>query len=113
MNVQSEFIIIKRINITLILRLRGCYEEFHLPDNLLSPKYDYDFTNIKDKGKIFMRGYEYKRPCCWKRYVLKVKGKYENDNWLGYKGKSNNDNEWLFVLMELKLIILNLLLKMD
>ena len=40
-----------------------------------------------------MRGYEYKRPCCWKRYVLKVKGKYENDNWLGYKGKSNNDKE--------------------
>ena len=40
-----------------------------------------------------MRCYEYKRSCCWKRYVLKDKGKYENDNWLGYKGKSNNDNE--------------------
>ena len=36
----------------------------------------------------------YKRPCCWKRYVLKVKGKYENDKWLGHKGKSNNCKEW-------------------
>jgi hypothetical protein len=29
---------------------------------------------------------------------LKIKGKCENDNWLWYKGKSNNDNEWLFVI---------------
>jgi hypothetical protein len=27
-------------------------------------------------------GLEYKRPCGWKRYVLKIKGKCENDNWL-------------------------------
>ena len=83
--------------IHLVLRLRGGggYDEFHLPDNLLDPKYDYDFTNIIDKGKKFMRGgLEYKRPCGWKRYALKVKGKYENDNWLGHKGKSNNDKEW-------------------
>ena len=86
----------KESMIHLVLRLRGggC-EEFHLPDNLLDPKYDYDFTNIKDKDKIFMRGgLEYKRPCGWKRYALKVKGKYENDKWLGHKGKSNNDKEW-------------------
>ena len=45
--------------------------------------------------KKYMRGgLEYKRQCGWKRYALKVKGKYENDIWLGQKGKSINDSEW-------------------
>ena len=54
----------------LVLRMRGGgFKEYHLPDNLLDPQYDYDFTNIDDKGKKFMRGgLEYRRPCGWKRY---------------------------------------------
>jgi hypothetical protein len=54
--------------------------------------YDYDFTNIDDKGKRFTRGgVEYRRPCGWKRYAIKVVGKYEDEIWLG-----SNDcpNEW-------------------
>ena len=29
-------------------------KEYHLPENLLDPKYDYDFTKIDDKGKKFI-----------------------------------------------------------
>ncbi len=92
----NHYRIQKESKIHLVLRLRGGGgEQFYLPDDLLDPQYDYDFTNINDKNKKFMRGgLEYKRPCGWKRYALKVKGKYENDKWLGHKGKSNDDNEW-------------------
>ena len=79
-----------------VLRLRGGgVMEYHIPDNLLDPKFDYDFTNINDIGKKFMRGgYEYKRPCGWKRYALKDLDKYKDTEWLGKKGFSNNNSEW-------------------
>src|SRR3984957_16445996 len=42
--------------------------------------YDYDFTNIDDRGKCFTRAsIEYRRPCGWKRYAIQVVGKYEDD----------------------------------
>ena len=70
----------------------GGVEEFILEDDLLDPSYDYDFRNINDENKKFYRGgLEYKRPCGWKRYALKVKDKYENDKWLGCSG---GDSEW-------------------
>ncbi|KAM4725656.1 uncharacterized protein FYW61_013766 [Anableps anableps] len=48
------------------------------------PEYDYDFTNIKDGDKVFMRGNEkYIRPCGWKRVALRVLQKYDGDGWLG------------------------------
>jgi ubiquitin len=63
-----------------------------LSEDVLEPKYDFDFTKINDIGKIFTRGNEvYNRPCGWKRIALKVNGKYENDNWLG---SSNSTGEW-------------------
>lgn len=50
----------------------------------LDQGYDFDFTNVDDTGKIFKRGgREYKRPVGWMRYALNVRGKYDNDNWLG------------------------------
>ena len=39
-------------------------------------------------------GLEYKRPCGWQRYALKVDDKYENTDWLGSSGKSKGDKEW-------------------
>ena len=39
-------------------------------------------------------GLEYKRPCGWKRYALKVDNKYGDNAWLGSYGNSNNDTEW-------------------
>jgi hypothetical protein len=74
---------------------KGGTDEFYLSDDLLDPCYDYDFTKIKDGNKKYYRGgLEYKRPCGWKRYALKVSGKFENDLWLGDTGNSNNDSEW-------------------
>jgi hypothetical protein len=63
-----------------------------LSEDLLEPKYDFDFTKLNDIGKIFTRGNEvYNRPCGWKRIALKVNGKYENDDWLC---SSNSTGEW-------------------
>jgi hypothetical protein len=55
-------------------------------------EYDRDFTDIVDRGERLTRGgHEYRRPYGWKRYALKVSGKYEDDAWLG---SSNGPNEW-------------------
>ncbi|CAG8469647.1 10695_t:CDS:2 [Acaulospora colombiana] len=55
-----------------------------ISQDFLDPKYDYDFTNINDDDRIFMRGqYEYKRPVGWNRIALKVLNKYEDNIWLG------------------------------
>ncbi|GET03122.1 hypothetical protein RCL_jg8308.t1 [Rhizophagus clarus] len=85
----------------LVLRLRGGGDMgglFIHPD-LLDPHYDYDFTNVDDKGISFMRGnFEYKRPCGWKRIALKVLDKYNDNNWLGVNNRqyttSSVQNEW-------------------
>ncbi|CAG8568449.1 1469_t:CDS:1 [Funneliformis caledonium] len=55
-----------------------------IDSNFLDPKFDYDFTNIKD-DKLFMRGsHVYRRPCGWKRIAIRVLNKYGPDNsWLG------------------------------
>ncbi|EXX69289.1 uncharacterized protein OCT59_011742 [Rhizophagus irregularis] len=67
------------------------------PDSL-APSYDYDFTQIDDKGKTFMRGnVEYKRPCGWKRIAINVLNKYGDNIWLGVDRKSSTSsatNEW-------------------
>ncbi|CAG8465764.1 6303_t:CDS:2 [Acaulospora morrowiae] len=77
----------------LVLRLRGGgIIVNYLDSNTLDSRYDYDFTNISDNGKKHFRGgIEYRRPCGWKRYALKVVGKYDNgdDRWLG-----TDHNSW-------------------
>ena len=56
---------------------------FYIDDDLLDPSYDYDFTNIDDGTTRHMRGgYQYKRPCGWKRFALRVLGVYGDDKWL-------------------------------
>ncbi len=58
----------------------GGGDKFYIDDDILDPPYDYDFRDINDENKKFYRrGLEYKKPCGWKRYALKVKNKYEND----------------------------------
>ena len=84
------------IEVMQCLRGGGC--PFHLlNEELLDPKFDYDFTLISDEGKVFKRGgYVYKRPCGWNRIALKVKGKYNNDDWLGSPGNRTTSTigEW-------------------
>ncbi|CAG8501222.1 1956_t:CDS:2 [Dentiscutata erythropus] len=77
----------------------------YLSTNFLAPKYDFDFTNIDDKDQVYTRGdVQYKRPCGWQRFALKVTGKYDNgnDGWLGtdasawpvaYHGTSKNNSK--------------------
>ena len=75
----------------LELRLRGGGISILDPSSV-DPRYDYDFTNINDKNKEFMRvGIKYARPCGWKRYAIKVLDKFENTVWLG---QNNNPGEW-------------------
>ena len=53
----------------------------------LDPRYDFDFSDIKDDDKKYMRGgFVYLRPYGWKRLAINVVGRYENDEWLGPDG---------------------------
>ena len=72
----SEYNIQHESTLHLVLRLRGGGEPIHyIPDGLLSPKFDFDFTNVVD-AKVFLRGsMTYKRPCGWNRYALNVFGR--------------------------------------
>ena len=67
-----------------------------LDENLLDPQYDRDFTNIRDSRAYERGGYPYKRPYGWKKIALKVKGKYEDDVWLGELGprRHSSPGEW-------------------
>lgn len=73
----------------------GSIPSLYIDDDLLHPSYDYDFTSLNDAGSKFYRGgYEYKRPCGWRRFALKVLGKYGGDEkWLGSTGRSGV-GEW-------------------
>ncbi|XP_071764187.1 uncharacterized protein LOC139918667 [Centroberyx gerrardi] len=55
------------------------------PQDFFDPRYDYDFTHIKDGDTKFTRGNEqYVRPCGWNRIALRVLNKYDGgDGWLG------------------------------
>ncbi|CAG8594606.1 8268_t:CDS:2 [Funneliformis caledonium] len=80
----NDYNITKESTIFLVLRLRGGCPTLYLLPNHLTPRFDYDFTNINDNGKTHMRGkFEYKRPCGWMRIALNVLNKYENNDWLG------------------------------
>ena len=75
--------------------------KFHLDPSDLAPEYDYDFTNVHDSGSTtYYRGdFEYKRPCGWMRFALKVKGRHEygsDDTWLGPNGirTASAPKEW-------------------
>ena len=89
----SDYKIKKEDTLHLILRLRGGgFTALYMQPDQFSPSYDYDFTNVNDNGKTFKRGgFEYKRPCGWKRIALNVLNKYEDNIWLG---SNCSPNEW-------------------
>lgn len=58
----------------------GHTSTLHIDDSFVDPQFDYDFTRKVDDGTKFYRGgHEYHRPYGWKRYAIKVLGKYEDD----------------------------------
>ena len=94
----SDYMIQKESTLYLVLRLRGGgVPTYYVDDSLMDPKFDYDFTKQADDGKKYYRGgYEYQRPYGWKRYAIKVMGRFENDHWLGEKGERfhSSEGEW-------------------
>ena len=57
-------------------------------DEDLDPQYNFcypekDYLNFSRGGKPF------KRPVSWQKFAIKVKGKYENDIWLGTMASTN------------------------
>ena len=75
----------------------GPLPTYYIADEDLAPGYDYDFTNVKDDGVTFIRGgWEYKRPCGWRRCALAVLGKYPDNKWLGPNGirTGSDPDEW-------------------
>jgi hypothetical protein len=69
----------------------------YIDDSLLDSKFDYDLTMSIDDGKKYYRGgFQYNRPYGWKRYAVKVLGRFENDVWLGEKGQrlESSIGEW-------------------
>ena len=86
-----------RSTIYLVLRLKGGGGPLTVSTDELAPEFDCDFTYAKDDGKRYMRGeVEYKRPYGWRRYAIRVLGRYENDEWLGPDGirTSQASGEW-------------------
>ncbi|CAB4386865.1 hypothetical protein RhiirA5_492520 [Rhizophagus irregularis] len=79
--------------IHILFRILGGCEFYVIDDDFLDPKYDYDFTNLRDDGTKYIRGnVEYKRPYGWKRIALNVKKYGNDDEWLGSVGFSSK--EW-------------------
>ncbi|CAG8691215.1 15907_t:CDS:1, partial [Acaulospora morrowiae] len=89
----SDYKIDHGTTIHLVLRLHGGSVIVHYLDReSLDPRYDRDFRNIGDNGKQHFRGgIEYRKPCGWRRFALKVVGKYDDgdDRWLG-----TDHNSW-------------------
>ena len=83
--------------VTIVEAVSGGECRFYfLDDKFLDPQHDRDYT-IKQDDRISKRGsYMYKRPYGWKRIALKVKGKYEDDVWLGELGprRHSSPGEW-------------------
>ena len=86
-----------RNTIYLVLRLKGGGGPLTVSTDELDGDFDYDLTHAEDDGQRYMRGgFEYKRPYGWKRFAVRVVGRYENDDWLGPNGirTSQASGEW-------------------
>ena len=98
----EEYGIDAQSTIHLVLRVQsGSPITYYLDDSLMDPKFDDDFTNKRDDGTRYSRGgYLYQRPIGWKRYALKVLGRYKNDNWLAprfwkfWSRRDSSPGEW-------------------
>ena len=95
----ADYSIENNSNIHVLLRIRGGGpgEVYIFDESDLAPEFNFDFSTLSDDGTVYYRGpHQYRRPYGWKRYALKVSGKYENDNWLGEPGMRTNTTpgEW-------------------
>ena len=75
----------------------GCPPLYQLDPAEFDPAYDYDFTDMINDGRVYIRGgHHYNRPYGWKRLALKVVGQYVDELWLGNKGirTKSSAGEW-------------------
>ena len=81
----SDYSVDPNTNLFLCPRLvGGSTPKCYLDAKMLDASFDYDFTNMRDDGTKFYRGGKpYYRPYGWYRHALKVRGKYDDDLWLG------------------------------
>ncbi|XP_046654694.1 uncharacterized protein LOC124348508 [Daphnia pulicaria] len=99
-DILVDFGITNDSTLHLVLSLRGGGPGILLSaDGLLDEKFHFDFTSVVDKKAYSRGGLVYIRPCGWKRFALKVGGKYKDNTWLLGKGKrpdpfSSAEEEW-------------------
>ena len=64
---------------------------FNIDQKDLNPGFNCDLTNVKDDGKVYIRGSrKYKPPYGWKRLALDLDQKYRSEAWL-WEG---SDDSW-------------------
>ena len=84
--------------VMMIIRCKGGASMlYHMDTSLLDPRFDYDFSGMKDDGTKLMRGgYQFYRPYGWKKIALKVLNCYSDNVWLGPNGLRVADapGEW-------------------
>ena len=88
--------------IFMLLKIKGGNGEMrieskYIDESVTDPHFDYDFTFIDDGStKYYRGGKRYYRPCGWRRAAIKVKGKFEDDKWLGAPGdrRESTEGEW-------------------
>ncbi|KAN0030627.1 hypothetical protein ACTA71_009267 [Dictyostelium dimigraforme] len=86
-NIQKE----STLHLEIGLLGGGNSQPFFINEDILSPQFNYDFTNIIDVDQFSRGGENYIRPCGWMRFALRVK-EYENDEkWIGC---NNGVGEW-------------------
>uniref|UniRef100_UPI003AABAB8F uncharacterized protein n=1 Tax=Centroberyx gerrardi TaxID=166262 RepID=UPI003AABAB8F len=87
------------LNLQDTIEIDGPVQKRHIidEDDYFDPKYDYDFTRLKDTKTYYRGGEVYERPCGWTRFAIKVLGKYSDGNtWLGNSNRSTQSvsGEW-------------------
>ncbi|TDH09858.1 hypothetical protein EPR50_G00091760 [Perca flavescens] len=62
----------------------------------LDPKFDYDFTKLRDTKEYYRGEEKYKRPCGWQRFALKVLDEFGDNTWLGNNNRRTQSvpGEW-------------------
>lgn len=68
----------------IAIKNRRLMATYNLNDSFMDPSWNFDFTNVDDTGKTFVRGSEpYTRPTGWMRFGINVFSKYPDRKWIG------------------------------
>ncbi|XP_073328648.1 uncharacterized protein [Pagrus major] len=65
-------------------------------NEFFDPRFDYDFSNLRDTETYSRGGEVYERPCGWQRFALRVLDDYDGNAWLGtrYRSTQSVPGEW-------------------